>query len=172
MTLTASTLLASHRLAHMLLGMVTADLTPELADRPIPGATISRISPILAHCVFGEDRTVNETLRGQRTILERDGWLARTRIPAPSPAMTPEWLAATFDLDQLKAYAAGVFAATEQYLECIPPADLERRVTSPIGSEVDGAELLTSFNLVHLTLHTGEIAALKGALGVPGGLPF
>ena len=165
-------LLAAHQLAHTLFGMVTADLTPALADHTLPGACISRISPILAHAAFGEDLTVNQMLREDRAILERDGWAERTGIPGPSPAMTREWLAASFGVDQLRAYAAQVFANTERYLADPPAADLRKLVTSPIGTEVTGEELLTSFNLVHLMLHTGEIAALRGVQGVPGGLPF
>ncbi|MEX0784554.1 MAG: DinB family protein [Dehalococcoidia bacterium] len=172
MTLTQATLLSSHEVAHMLFNLVTADLTNDVAERTIPGACISRISPILAHAIFGEDMTVNLTLRGGTTILEREGWAGRTGIPGPLAAMTTDWLGAAFEPDQLRAYAAAVFAGTEQYLEDLPPGDLERMVTSPLGSQVTGAELLSSFNLVHLMMHTGEIAALKGVQGVPGGLPF
>jgi hypothetical protein len=168
----SSSLLAAHQLAHTLFGMVTADLSPTLADHTLPDACISRISPILAHAAFGEDLTVNQTLRGGLTILECDGWAASTGIPGPSAAMTPEWLAASFDVDQLRSYASAVFGNTERYLADPPGDDLRKLVTSPIGTEVTGEELLTSFNLVHLMLHTGEIAALKGVQGVPGGLPF
>jgi hypothetical protein len=170
--MTRTPLLAAHQLAHALLGMVTADLSPELAERETPGSCISRISPIFAHIAFGEDLAVNSTLKGQPTILEREGWILRTGIPRPIAAMTPEWLAASFDVAQLSAYATEVFANTERYLLDPPSRDLEKLVTSPLGTQVTGEELLTSFNLVHLMLHTGEIAALKGVHGVPGGLPF
>src|SRR5688572_524709 len=104
-----NSLLASHHLAHALVGMVTADLPAELANRSLPGACIARISPILAHAAFGEDMLVNGTLRGAPTLLDRDGWAARTGIPGPLPAMTPEWLAASFEIDQLRSYATDVF---------------------------------------------------------------
>ena len=170
--MSSNSLLAAHQLAHALLGMVTANLTPALADRTLPGACIGSISPILAHAAFGEDLTVNQTLRGGLTILECHGWAASTGIPGPSAAMTPEWLAASFDVDQLRSYASAVFANTERYLADPPAADFEKLVTSPIGTHVTGEELLTSFNLIHVMLHAGEIAALKGVQGVPGGLPL
>ena len=172
MELTQPTLAASHQLAHALFSMVTADLTAALADRELPGACISRISPIMAHAAFGEDLTVNRTLRAAATVFERDGWAARTGIPGPIPAMTPEWLAAAFDIGGLKAYAAAVFESTDRFLASAQESELKRMASSPLGTEVTGAELLSSFNLLHLMLHTGEIAALKGAQGVPGGLPF
>ncbi len=172
MALTQLTLLASHQLAHALFGMVTADLADEVAERTLPGACISRISPILAHAAFGEDLTVNGRLRDTTTIFERDGWAGRTGIPGPVPAMTPEWLAARFDVGAVKEYSGAVFESTERYLASAPEADLERMVTSPLGPQVTGAELLSSFNLLHLMLHTGEVGALKGVQGIPGGMPF
>jgi hypothetical protein len=170
--MTTNALLSAHQLAHALFGMVTAELPNEVADRTLPGACISGISPIFAHIAFGEDFTVNTTLRGGPTILERDGWADLTGIPGPFPAMTPESLSATFDVAQLRSYAADVFANTERYLADPPASDFAKLVTSPLGTQVTGEELLTSFSLVHFMLHTGEIAALKGVQGAPGGLPF
>lgn len=172
MTLARRSLLASHQLAHSLFAMVTAELPQQVAERVLPGSCISRISPILAHAVLGEDLTVNRTLRGAPTILENGGWAERTGILGPSPAMTPDWLSAAYDLEQVKDYATAVFGDTERYLEEATTADLARLVLSPIGTHVTGLELLSSFNLLHLMLHTGEVAALKGVQGSPGGLPF
>jgi hypothetical protein len=167
-----ATLLASHQLAHSLVSAITDHLPEAVAEREIPGAALSRITPILAHAVLGEDMTVNHRLRGEATVLERNGGMASTGIPGLLPAMTPEWRSASYSLEGIKDYMTGVFATTEAFLATASAADFERMVRSPIGSEVTGAELLSSFNLIHLMIHAGEISALKGVQGVPGGLPF
>jgi hypothetical protein len=85
--------------------------------------------------------------------------------------MSPAFLSQVFDVDALREYAAALFAQTAAFLESPPPGDLERVITTPLGSPMNAATYLASFGLVHLAQHTGEISAVKGVLGVKG-LPF
>jgi hypothetical protein len=131
---------------------------------------VPNAAAMMAHVLYGEDMMVSQA-SGTSMLLEEGEWKRRTGIAQASPSMSPEWLALHFDLAGLKEYAAAVFARTDSFLSSADAAALDRRVASPLRSEMSGAELLAGFGVVHLAEHTGEISALKGAQGARG-LPF
>jgi hypothetical protein len=61
--------------------------------------------------------------------------------------------------------------ATDDFLAVATAADFQREVDSPLGTKVPVSQFLGAFGIVHLGLHSGEIAALKGVHGLKG-LPF
>lgn len=167
----APALRAQFNLAHQILDAIMADCSAELGRRTLAGATIASIAPIYTHAVASEDLMVNGLVRRAPLVLSGNGWEAKTGIRTLSPALTPEWAAAVFDLAALRAYGSAVAQATDDFLASATDADLQWEVDSPLGTKAPGSELLGAFGIVHLGVHSGEIAALKGVHGLKG-LPF
>lgn len=157
-------------IAHMVFNAVTGDMTDEQCAFEV-GGTVPRAAAIFAHAVFGEDMVVNQMVRGGETVLERGGFMARTGIAKPSPAITPEFLAMTFDLAGLREYATAVFAETDRFLDSATAAELDREIDTPLGTKMPAGAAMGAFGVVHVSEHAGEISALKGAQGARG-LPF
>jgi hypothetical protein len=147
------------------------DLTQEVAERRVDGASIGAILPIQAHLLFGLDAMVNQIAAGKEPLLLSGDWLGRTGIPGPNLRQTPEWGLAPYDLEGLQAYAEAVFASVDAYLDGASDADLDRDVPSPLGGTVQAGNFLGGLGVVHFSAHAGEIAALKGVHGFKG-LPF
>jgi hypothetical protein len=154
----------------MVFNVVVADLQPHQAVYRLTGDVVPSAAAMIAHVLYGEDMMLSQA-SGTPMVLDSDGFASRTGITRPQPSMTPEWLALDFDLDGLKEYAAAVFQRTGAFLDSAGPDALDRRVTSPLGTEVGVAEFLAGFGVVHLAQHTGEVTTLKGAQGARG-LPF
>lgn len=154
---------------HMVFNAVTADMTDEAARYEAPGGTLPNAAAIIAHTLWGEDMVVNAALE-RRTLLE-SGRFAPTGMASPMNAMTPEFLAQSFDLKALREYADAVFANTSSGLETISAAALDRMLPTPLGTQMDAASFMASFGVVHVGVHTGDISALKGVQGLRG-LPF
>ena len=167
----AAVLHSTFDIAHMVFNAVTADLTDEQCVYELPGGTVPRAAAIFAHAVYGEEVMVNEWARGLEPVLLRGGFMEKAGIAATSAAMTPEWLAMQFNLTGLKEYAAEVFAETSAYLESATAEDMDRMVNTPLGQQMPAANAIGAFGIVHISEHTGEISALKGAQGAKG-LPF
>ena len=165
----ASVLKSAFETAHMVFNAVTADLTEEAARFEMPGGTMPDAAAIIAHTLWGEDMVVNTAI--ERPTLLESGRFAPTGMAGPMNAMTPEFLAQSFDLKALREYAAEVFANTASGLESVTAAQLDRLLPTPIDSEMDAAGFMASFGIVHLGIHTGDISAIKGAQGLRG-LPF
>lgn len=166
----AAVLKASFDLAHMVFNAVVADLQPGQAAFSLPGGMVPSAAAMIAHMLYGEDMMVGQA-GGGTMVLESGDFGRRTGIVRPQPSMTPDWLALDFDIGGLKDYADAVFARTSAFLESADVAALDRRVSTPLGTEVTAAEYLGGFGVVHLAEHTGEVSTLKGAQGVKG-LPF
>ena len=167
----APLLKSSFEIAHMVFNAVVFDLDERMGRHSAPGATIPTPAAIMAHALYSQDMMVNEHVRQQPTVLQMGGFAAKTGLAAPEPSMSPAFLSQVFDVDALREYAAALFAQTAAFLESPPPGDLDRVITTPLGSPMNAATYLASFGLVHLAQHTGEISAVKGVLGVKG-LPF
>jgi hypothetical protein len=150
---------------------IIRDLPAEAAERTHDGATISRIAPIVAHALFGEDMMLSE-ISGQPALISDPAWQERTGIRVQSLFMTPEWLSQSYNVEGLRAYADAVFGRISAFVDAPDPEALARQVPTPLGAVVSGQEFLTAFGTIHLMLHAGEIAALKGVQGLPGGLPM
>lgn len=162
---------AAFDLSHQLFLGMLGDISPHLATRVFAGSTMSSAAPILAHAVYSEDMMVNQQVRRGTTLLESGDWMAKTGIPMASPMQTPEWCAATYNWFALTEYAAAVFGSTTEYLKSASAADLARPVSTPLGQSVPASEYLATFGVVHVVMHMGEIAAIKGLSGMKG-LPF
>lgn len=152
--------------------MTVGDLTEEVATRRVSGANINPILPIYAHVVFGLDAMTNQVAAGGEPLLLSDGWGERTGITQPGFLQTPEWGQARYNLDGLRQYSEAVFGSLNSYLDRATDADLDREFPSPLGGQqTNVARFLGGIGVVHLSGHTGEIAALKGIHGLQG-LPF
>jgi hypothetical protein len=166
----AEVLKASFDLAHMVFNAVVGDLSEEMARHRLPGGMVPPAAAMIAHVLYGEDMMVGQAF-GEPMLIESDGWGATTGILRVSPAMTPDFLTQEFNLGGLKQYAEAVFARTNLLLERATSEQLDRRLPTPIGTEVSAAGYLGGFGVVHIAEHTGEVSALKGAQGAKG-LPF
>jgi hypothetical protein len=166
----AQVLKSSFELAHMVFNAVVGDLSDEMARHRLPGGMVPTAGAMIAHMLYGEDMMVGQ-VSGEPMLIDSNGWGAKTGIVRVSPAMTPDWLTQDFNLAGLKEYAQAVFARTEAFLERASAADLDKKMPTPIGGEVSGAEYLGGFAVVHIAEHTGEVSTLKGAQGAKG-LPF
>lgn len=166
----AQVLKAAFDVSHFVLMSVIGDMDDADGAFVIPGGTVPPARAILAHALLSEDLVVHRQARGADLVLVSGGFSA-SGIDEPSPAMTPEWLATAFDMDGLRAYAGGLFAATEAFLQSATAAELDRLVSTPLGTTVTAAEAMASFAVVHLSVHAGELSAIKGA-GGGRGLPF
>jgi len=158
---------------HQTLDQVLADCDNELLNRNLPTATISSIASIYAHIAFVEDSIIQGML--ERRPLLFDAHSSRTGpsigFPGMPPAMRLDWgRSVRMDLPSFRTYATAVFAATESYLDSVADAELARTITGPFG-EQSVEWVLVNVLGTHASQHVGEIAALKGVLGLKG-LPF
>jgi hypothetical protein len=166
----AQVLKASFDLAHMVFNAVVGDMDQKSASHRLPGEMVPSAAAMIAHSLYGEDMMLGQ-VSSTPLLIESGSFGARTGMLKTDPAMTPEWLQQDFLIDGLRDYAGAVFARTSAFLEGASSADLDRKVASPLGTEVNASDYLGSFAVVHIALHTGEVSTLKGAQGAKG-LPF
>lgn len=145
-----------------------AGLTPEQVNFVPPG-TAHPIGEVLTHVLNSEDGIVHGMILGQPSIWERDGW--GDRLGLPNVMRQDEAVARAFqcNLPDLEPYMQAVFAAVDDYLASLKPADLGREIDGPGGkmTVTDALGILIGNTLVH----TGEISTLKGIQGGKG-YPF
>jgi hypothetical protein len=157
-------------MAHRVFLGTVDDLTDDAAAATFPAATVGPILPIYAHAVCSED-VIFAAAAGREPVCLSPEWAARTGIPGATVVQTPEWAGNTFNLGGLRAYADAVFAAAVAWLETADDAALDREIDGlRPGSRTTPVNLLR-VGLIHISGHGGEIAALKGVLGLKG-LPF
>ncbi|MCC7363000.1 MAG: hypothetical protein IT303_01410 [Dehalococcoidia bacterium] len=171
MTTRAEMLTTQFQMAKLVFDAATGDLTDDLATKRVPGATIGAILPIYAHILVGLDLLARQTAQGLEPLAADPGWQQRTGIPSPSLMQVPGWSDAPYQLVGLRDYATDVFQSLFDYLAAAPDTDLDRQVPGITGGTVSLAQSIGALGLVHLSAHTGEIAALKGVHGAKG-LPF
>jgi hypothetical protein len=121
----------------------------------------------MTHLTTGEDNAVAR-LRGGESILQSQGWYARTGIPeGPRAFWQKGW---TLDLDAFTEYRELVKSAAKEYFQNIEIADLDREVEWFNGAR-PASTIIQVIVLNHMLGHSGEISALKGVQGLKG-LPF
>jgi hypothetical protein len=175
----AEALEQAHLYLEVRMDAVAAAGMADLLHRRLPGSDLQSIAAIYAHAVVTEDDSfrrwrdgaaVHEREEHRGLGLSADVWL------------DPAW-AATFtpDLAPLRAYGRAVYASTADALATMD--DIEADLEAPTKlhlPEHDGEsdaivirerEASTLFALVdnvllHLSEHTGEIAALLGVQGI------
>ena len=154
-----------------ILGQVTADLTQEQADS-MPAGIANPIGALYWHTISCVDDIVNHWARGQATLGERAGWPERMLAAAPKgePETLAEMRSVRIRLPEVHEYARAVAAEVQAWLGSLTPADLERKMDTPIG-HLNVAQMLEIFVLWHINAHCGEISALKGCQGCRG-YPF
>jgi hypothetical protein len=87
------------------------------------------------------------------------------------PAREPDWAKANMDLAVMTELAQAVYVATDIYLNSITDADLDKQIPWHSGQTHTAGWVLADVVHAHLGTHAGEIAALKGVMGLQG-LPW
>ncbi|MGD1993307.1 MAG: DinB family protein [Anaerolineae bacterium] len=156
------------------LAQVTSDVTQEQADWMPPGIA-NPIGASYWHVVSSADEVLSSWCRGQAPLYQQDAWRERVlTVSAPEPGRGGDYQAyyraIRVDLTALHDYTQAVGEATQAWLCTLTPADLERKIETPIG-ELTLAQMVETFVIWHINAHCGEIAALKGCQGAKG-YPF
>jgi hypothetical protein len=148
---------------------------PDVLYRRLPGSDLQSIGAIYAHAVVTEDHSLGHWRDGGELRLRDEH---RSLGLAPNVWLDPAWAAAfTPDVAALRAYARAVYASTAQLLAALDDAELDasRRIHLPeydgdavVIRERDTTQLFALVDnvLLHLSEHTGEIAALLGVQGL------
>ena len=157
-----------------ILGQVTADVSPELADWQPPGIA-NPIGSTYWHLLSSVDHIVHRWCQGVESLDERQGWRERAlTVSLPEPEHGGDWLAymraIRVDIPTLHEYAQALHGAIQGWLDSLTPEDLGRTIETPAGEQSLG-QLVEVFVIWHANSHCGEIAALKGCQGAKG-YPF
>jgi len=157
-----------------ILGQVVTDLTQEQADLAPPGIA-NPIGATCWHTASSVDDIVHKWIRGEEPLHQKGGWREKVLTTlVPEPGDGGDYLAymqaIRVDIAVLHDYTEAVAETVQSWLASLTPKDLERKLETPIGKlSVD--QILETFVIWHINAHCGEIAALKGCLGVKG-YPF
>jgi hypothetical protein len=149
---------------------VLKDTTQEQLNWTPPG-TANSIGVTLVHMISSEDIFFHQILQCQKSLWETEKWGEKIGLSAP-PGHTHSWdeiKNKILELEPVLAYGKSVWAASDAYIACLTPAELDNKVTFFTG-ERSIAEIVV-MQVSHILGHAGEIAAIKGIQGVKG-LPF
>jgi hypothetical protein len=156
--------------AHWLIEQAVADLSASHLHWVPPG-TANTIAATYAHVVGSEDSFINATLLG-RAPLANTAWHGRNGISLPLPQRGSDWFAwsrrVKVDLTAAQSYAAAVYASTDEYLAGLDPEKLDQTPDVALPAARTLNWLLANFVILHATLHSGEIAVLRGLQGLVG----
>ena len=147
---------------------VLSDLTEENLNWTPPG-TANPIGVILLHVAGGDDYFLQECIQQKPLTWSIGGWSEKIGLERP-PGGTPEsWQMAKsthLPFEPVLAYYRAVCAVTDTYFKQLIEAELDRPVMM-FGQPSTVGEFLIMMTM-HATEHLGEIAALKGVLGLKG----
>lgn len=155
--------------AHDAIEETMADVTQELLDR-MPSGVANPIGERYAHNATAEDSLVNLIVRGEAPLMSST-WQGRTGISEPRFGSDPQYARSVrVQLGAVKDYARAVYAQSDAYLASLKDADLDRIVDmSPLPfGKVSVWWILSRLVIAHDYEVHGEIAAVKGVLGVRG----
>ena len=110
----------------------------------VPPGTANVIGATLLHQAGIEDGIIQQRLRGEPRIWERDGWAEKTGV-ATLPHSRESWEALkgqAVALAPIQSYAAAVHAATETYLASLTDEELRREMPWPFGGTRTVADFL------------------------------
>jgi hypothetical protein len=156
---------------HAFFDRVTADLSDDQAHY-VAAAGVQPIAFSLWHYVRTEDNIIRFVLQRRPTVWIEGGWPERFGLDprAQGTGMNDEE-ASRFRLASLsdfRRYMSDVWAATDEYLAHLQPADADRTVTiKPVG-EMTVLQALGGMCLTHGYRHLGEIEYARGLLGLKG----
>ena len=122
----------------------------------MPPGTASTIGAIYSHTITYVDFIVQKVCIGQSDAVFAE--------PPPAKIGLQE---VQVDLSALRDYAGKVQSAAQDWLSSLTPADLERKMETPIG-ELNLGQMLEAFVIWHINVHCGEISGLKGCQGLKG----
>lgn len=161
--------------AHEWLEGTVGELTPEQLAA-VPAGTANPVGASYAHAVLVADAVVNATLRGS-TPLGASVWAGKNGLSEPMPMPGPEWAryfdwtrSVRLDLPLFRRYAAAVYRDAGAYIAALEAADLDREIDlSAMGFGARSVGwIIGSLLIGHLHDLTGEIAAVRGTLGLNG----
>ena len=133
-----------------------------------PPGTSNSISSTFIHLLASEDRAIQVTLQGRPRIWDSEGWAEKIGV-RETPGVANNWepvRGKSLTFESLSEYQQAVRSATEAYLANLTSQELDRKITVN-GRERLAADVISG-TVLHIMLHTGEIAATKGMLGVKG----
>jgi hypothetical protein len=142
------------------------DNVVQWSPRPGPASILGQY----AHIVASEDWLVNVKARGGAALMATI-YAGRTGFQTPPPVVGwDKWAhSASIDFAALRDYAQAVYRATDEFLGATTDDFLRRPIDL---SEVGMGEVTASHALVlaaaNVSIHTGEISALKGLCGLTG----
>lgn len=165
----AELLRAQLKSAHDAIEETMDDVTQELLDR-MPAGVANPLGERYAHHLNSEDSLVHLILQGKAPLMS-SSWLGRTGISEPRFGSDPQYARRVrVQLEPARAYAREVYAASDEYVGSLGEADLERLIDmTAVGfGQVPVWWVLSRLVIGHVYEVHGEIAAVKGALGVRG----
>ena len=139
--------------------------------------TTNHIAYTAWHIIRGLDRTINTMMQGKPELWESKGYRAKLSMPEKqaTAGLTHE------QAEQIHVepwpvfleYSNEVLEGALHYLKNVPDADLEVKLPA---SRVDSLHPNGDFSkarvlrgrLTHASMHSGEIFALRGSLGLKG----
>ncbi len=133
-----------------------------------PPGTGNSISATFLHMLSSEDRAFQAQIQGKPRLWETEQWAGKIGLEE-GPLSGQNWdpaKAKNLTLLSLLGYEQSVRAATEAYLAQLTPQELDRKITIN-GQERRVAEVISG-TVIHNSIHTGEIAATKGMMGIKG----
>jgi hypothetical protein len=152
---------------HGTLEAAVRDCPADAVARKLPGSTINSIGAIYAHTIFGEDGLLNGLVRGGKPVYFDGGWASKVGLDMPQGGMEPDW-SVTLDLNLFRQYAAAVYKATDEYLQTVSDAELDRIVDPGFAPPMPVRSFIANLLAWHVATHQGEISALKGVQGFNG----
>ncbi|MCO5177660.1 MAG: DinB family protein [Thermomicrobiales bacterium] len=157
--------------ARNVMNFATAELSTDEWHHRIDGATIQSIASIYAHSSMMQDVLINQRVRDQEPIYDRDNWAEKTGITRDGTLGIGDDLSEALkqaDMSAFRDYHAAVAAEVDEYIGSLSAEDLDRTIT--FGSFGDMPLGVFIGNVIgwHLCHHSGEVAALSGALGHKG----
>ncbi|MGD8397234.1 MAG: DinB family protein, partial [Anaerolineae bacterium] len=131
-----------------ILAQVTGDLTQEQADWQPPGIA-NPIGATYWHALSSADFVLHKWCLGREPLSEGEGWREKAlAVSVPEPERGGDWLsymrAIRVDLPAVHDYAEAVDRAAQAWLCSLAPADLERKLDTPVG-ELGLGQLLETF---------------------------
>jgi DinB superfamily len=135
----------------------------------LPGATVGPIGEIYGHTIGNEDWAFSQLIQGKELIVTADGWAAKLGLEGDPQHY--DWNeVAQNHFAELQAYGKAVREATDAFLDGISDADLDKAIDF-FGRKESMGWVIADTVLVHVAFHSGEVASLKGVMGLKG-LPW
>lgn len=127
---------------------------------------------VLWHYVRTEDNIINFVLQGKSTVWIEGGWYERLGLhrTAQGTGMSLQDAQALriSDKGAFQDYMRATWKATEGYLATLTDDDLRKTITvRPLG-EMPAINAVGTICLTHGFAHSGEIAHLRGLMGLRG----